>query len=60
MHLVLYASGIEIDEWVDFADGFDDITEVSEWVVDSMRILNGYGILQGSIGRVMPKDLVDK
>ena len=56
----LKQAGISINENINFQNNYMDLDSVSSWAMDSVRILNGYKILNGSGKTLMPANKVDK
>lgn len=56
----LRVSGVSLESSDSFIKTYEDEDEVSSWALENMKILNNYGIYNGSGMRLLPKDTVDK
>lgn len=56
----LKVSGVNLDTSVSYAGTYSDLSEISSWAEENMRILNGYGIYKGNGTQLMPKKTVDR
>lgn len=53
-------AGVEYDKSIQFQKSYKDKNKISSWAYDSVRILNGYKILNGYNDQLNPKGVVTK
>ena len=54
----LTAAGVSLSETQRFQKTYDDINEISSWAETQVRTMNGYGIMNGNLTSLNPKETV--